>query len=431
MRVALIVLFGLALRLAWGLHLPAGDDSLANLPDQREYYQLGVSLRDTGTLRLVDPRFNDVVRAYRTPGYPALIALLGGKLRLIRLSQAALDASCILAAYLLARRYLPESVALLAAGLVAVNPFLIYFNGLILSETLFTSMMVWGMVMLMYSEGPWPASRQGLALWLGGAVLLALTPLVRPGAMALPVVLGSVAAVVHCRLPIADCRFLNEMQDAKSPSFFQSAIGNRQSAITKLPVAGTFLLLTGLAMFPWAWRNQRVLQAWVWTSTNEGITRYDGFSPEATGASDQRFVQRMPWLATMNEVERSRFLSAQAGLWMSQHPRRVWQLALIKIGRTLSPMPLSDEYSGKRLYVLAGLFYSLPVDLLILLGLWRGKLPAAVKWYLLLPAIYFVAGAALTVGSLRYLLPAAVPLAVLAASAAQWRPRHAAASSAA
>ena len=35
---------------------------------------------------------------------------------------------------------------------MAVNPFLIYFSGLILSETLFTAMMVWGMVLLLYGE---------------------------------------------------------------------------------------------------------------------------------------------------------------------------------------------------------------------------------------------------------------------------------------
>jgi hypothetical protein len=50
-------------------------------------------------------------------------------------------------------------------------------------------------------------------------------------------------------------------------------------------------------------------------------------------------------------------------------------------------------------------------------GLCLGRLPRAVKVFLLVPAIYLTLVHAFSVGSLRYRMPADVPLAVLAAYA--------------
>jgi hypothetical protein len=79
-------------------------------------------------------------------------------------------------------------------------------------------------------------------------------------------------------------------------------------------------------------------------------------------------------------------------------------------------MPLSDQYSG-RMYQLIGLCYSLPLDLLVLWGLASGNLSRGAKVLVLLPAIYLSGVHMLTVGSLRYRIPAEPPLALLAASA--------------
>jgi hypothetical protein len=68
-------------------------------------------------------------------------------------------------------------------------------------------------------------------------------------------------------------------------------------------------------------------------------------------------------------------------------------------------------------YVAVGLGFSVIFDVLLVAGLWQKGLPAPVKWVLLLPAIYFTLAAALSVGSLRYLVPAHGPMAIVAASA--------------
>jgi 4-amino-4-deoxy-L-arabinose transferase-like glycosyltransferase len=369
-----LLLVSLLLRVGWGLVQRAEPD--VRLGDQFEYLQAGRNLLHDHQLRFFDDRFGQWVYAYRTPGYPLLIAACGGKVWLIRLTQALLDTSTVLAIYLLARRYTNHVGALVAAAMVAFNPFLIYFSGLVLSETLFTSMLAWGTYLMLTRLG-----------W--GIILLALSTLVRPSALGLAVVLAV-------------------------------AVGWRGGLPVRLRNAGLAILAVVLVLFPWAWRNAHhpALRSWTWTATNEGITTYDGFHEGATGASDQKpFLQDMGTLLMhMDEVERDDFFAQRAHAWIRTHPFRSIELMGNKIARTWSPFPLSTQYGGTRLYVLIGLCYSLPFYIMILLGLWKPGLPASAKVLLLIPAIYFTGIHALSVGSLRYRIPFEPPMAVLVGS---------------
>jgi hypothetical protein len=85
------------------------------------------------------------------------------------------------------------------------------------------------------------------------------------------------------------------------------------------------------------------------------------------------------------------------------------------VGRTWSPIPLSDAYGRDRKLVLVGLSYTVPLFLLVVLGLWSGAPARSIKVYLLVPALYFTAAHAISVGSLRYRVPADVPMTVIAA----------------
>jgi hypothetical protein len=120
----------------------------------------------------------------------------------------------------------------------------------------------------------------------------------------------------------------------------------------------------------------------------------------------------------MDELERDSWLSEKAHEWIQAHPGEALRLMIVKIGRTWSPVPLSNEYGGRRVYVVVGVAFGVPFFLLILLGLWKGALPRPAKVFLLLPAIYFTGIHALSVGSLRYRIPVEPPMAVLAGSGA-------------
>jgi 4-amino-4-deoxy-L-arabinose transferase-like glycosyltransferase len=381
-----LVLLAFVVRAGWGLMQPAEIDP--GLPDQWEYLQLARNLLAGEGLHFVDLRFADTVYAFRMPGYPLFLAAVGGSVRAARLVQAGVDASTVFAVFLLARRWVDGRTSLLAAAIVAVNPFLVYFSALLLTETLFTAMLAWAMVLLVWRRN-----------YVWGGLVLALSVLVRPSGIALPVVLGIASVFVN-----------KSWGDTYEPE--------RGRLRWPVPVAGTMVLLTVVVLLPWAWRNSQALNGrWVWTTTNEGITRYDGFNPDATGASDQRFVESMPWLGQMDEVERSEYLGEQANEFARAHPRRAAELAAIKVARTWSPVPLSDEYGHRRNQIVAGL-YAVPLYLLTLLGLWKGGLPRSAKAFLLVPAVYFTLVHAASVGSLRYRIPVEGPMAVIAAAGA-------------
>jgi 4-amino-4-deoxy-L-arabinose transferase-like glycosyltransferase len=400
-----ILLAGLVIRAGWGLSRPVDDASIDSLPDQRGYLELGRNLIQGKGLSFVDPRFGttgadgersgQTLYATRTPGYPVFIAACGGSVRIVRLVQAVLDTSTALAVYLLARLLVRrETPALMAAALVAFNPFLVYFSALLLTETLYTTTLAWAMVLLLLGRHPY--------LLLTGIVLLAEAILVRPPGIGLPLVLGTCAVFAR--------DVLHPMNPARSRA--------------KLLLLGAILfvfaaVITVEVLYPWAERNHRVLGRWVWSTSNDGITLYDGFHPGATGNSDMRFLESMPEARTMGELERSDYFAAKAKRAIAEDPGRLVGLALRKIARTWSPVPLSGEF-GRPLYKLIALAFSLPFDVLVILGLLRGGVRRSAVVYLLLPALYFTALHAMSVGSLRYRVPAEPPLAVISGVGAAW-----------
>jgi hypothetical protein len=165
----------------------------------------------------------------------------------------------------------------------------------------------------------------------------------------------------------------------------------------------------------------------VWTTTNSGVTLYDGFNPTATGASDQRFLlgmtQRLRQIP--NEADRSDYLAREARTFARDLPERAVKLGLIKIARTWSPVPLSKDGSGNALLTWVSAIYSVPLFALTLVGIFMPKLSRQAKVYLLCPAIYLTAIHALSVGSIRYRLPGDVPMAVMAASVVARKPSSA------
>jgi 4-amino-4-deoxy-L-arabinose transferase-like glycosyltransferase len=406
-----VLLIALLVRLGWVLMLPSDKGTLWSLPDQVEYYKIAQNLLIGKGFHFWDDRFDGDVHAFRMPGYPLFVAACGAKITTVRVAQAFIDTSTVLAMYLLARRWLSERNALIAAILVAVNPFLIYFSGLMLSETVFVAMLAWGMYLIVpgtrgngltgsrssrhverSETSPSPQSTPGSeiprvarndvslsstsSVVVLGLLLLALSVYIRPSAMLLPVVLPLIL---------------------------------RRSWI--YPLVGAALVVA--VLLPWGIRNKRLLGSWVWTTTNSGVTLYDGFNPDATGASDQRFLKTMPQLKEMSELERSQYLSARAQNYIATSLPRVVSLTFTKIARTWSPVPLSDQFGSRKLYRIVGGGYAIILFGLVVWSVISSSLPRSYKLYLLTPALYFTLVHALSVGSLRYRIPAEAPMAVL------------------
>jgi hypothetical protein len=209
----------------------------------------------------------------------------------------------------------------------------------------------------------------------------------------------------------------------KSPS---PLLAQQSSRI--LATASGMLLVTGLVLLPWWIWTYRQTGTWVVTTLQTGASLYDGWRPGADGGSDMRFVEPMfrsllaqeavsppPAGSPPLEVRFDRYLHAQAVAWAKAHPNEVVRLMGIKFMRMWSPWPHAAELQSwpVRATVLVGY---VPVLMAALWGVsitWRRGWNYWLCW---LPAIYFTGLHLIFASSIRYRQPAMVCLVVLAAA---------------
>jgi len=176
-----IVLFAIAA----GLRLDAANTTVIDKPirsDARDYYAYALNLKHHQTY--AGGKYSDAVPqpdAVRPPGYPVFLVPLvefpptGFMLWRIRLVQALLDSISVILALFIFRRIMTEGWALGAAFLTAISPHLISSSTYMLTETLFTLLMMLSLwlVVLMYQ-----GKRRTLAFAAG--VAIAAASLTRP-----------------------------------------------------------------------------------------------------------------------------------------------------------------------------------------------------------------------------------------------------------
>jgi hypothetical protein len=331
--------------------------------------------------------------ALRTPGYPLFLAAcrgaFGDHLLPVRLVQAALGAGCVWLLDRLVGAIKSEEAGRegwtapkIAAAWAATDPYVVGMSALVLSEALFLPLMVgslWGMAAV------WNGSRRRgpLALATGAATGAAI--LVRPSwAAFVPVML--LAWVATARR------------------------GDRAAA-----ARGAMLVALGTAVVlaPWWIRNARTLGRFVPTALWVGASLYDGLSPEATGASDMRFLDD-PQVRALDEPTQDAELRRQALDFAREHPRRALQLAAIKAARFWSPGPNADMLKRPGV-AWAGALVTIPFYALLLVGIYDRRRDARALTLLLGPLLAFAALHMVFVSSIRYRIPGAVPAFGLAA----------------
>lgn len=137
-------------------------------------------------------------QAFRTPGYPLLLAAVGGgepglSRAAALLAQALLFGAGVYLLALVVRRWWNEGVALLAAGLYALDPYSKHYVALVLTEVLT------GTVVLACTYACTRAwQERSLAWWSGTGALAAALTLVRP-VFVLAVPLVALAAALRSR----------------------------------------------------------------------------------------------------------------------------------------------------------------------------------------------------------------------------------------
>lgn len=190
-----VLALALSVRLLLAGVLIAHPERAAAGTDATQYLALGHNLATAGVFSQDEapPYTPDAIR---TPGYPALIALLAWltgprPLVAVVIVQAALGALVAVGAALLARRLLGSPADAAAGALAALAPGLVILGGFASAEVAFAAWLIGGSLLLLegLDRGSlWPAALGGLCF--GAATLT------RPiGVMLLPAV--AIAGIIH------------------------------------------------------------------------------------------------------------------------------------------------------------------------------------------------------------------------------------------
>ena len=333
------------------------------------------------------PRF-----VLRTPGFPLLLAAsikaFGNSILAARLVLAFVGMACCWMTFLLGRGWFGERCGLIAANIMAISPLHVGNSVLILSETLFALGLITCLLLLSRLVG-WPTEKPSgnlVRMSFCSGVATGITVLIRPGWVLWVGVSSAIGMFCGKR------------------SFIQ------QMLMITMILAGCFL-----ALLPWAYRNHAVTGHWIFTSLWSGPSLYDGLHPNATGASDMRFVDEENIYSSKSEYEANAHYKQLAFQFAIQNKARAFQLAIIKAGRYLSPTPNAQGFSVTPVFMVSLLFYA-AFFLFVIFGTWRLRQQLAAIVLLASPFLQFLLVHMVFVGSIRYRLPVEYPLSVLAAA---------------
>jgi 4-amino-4-deoxy-L-arabinose transferase-like glycosyltransferase len=340
--------------------------------------------------------------AYRSPGYPLLmsaVALVSESPTAYRLMNASLLGATVVLVYLLGRLLVSPGVALIAAGVFALNPLAVYTAAFIYPQTL-AGVLLCGALLVALPVGLRGDHRSRLRPALAGLLFGVLAVTTPPVAAA-----GLVTAAWLARR----ARLLT---------------GIMVIAVMAVPVA------------IWTARNFATLEAVIPVSTNTGgnllLGNSDGTQPDSGTLSDISAYTDRVRQSTANEAERDRLYREEAVAWVRGHPTEALRLFGQKLVHHFSvsePMRSQGGTNSYQVLLLAVSF--LPVLALALLRLVptaTGRLhPGEGLLAASYAAVTFTIAVAVT--RLRYRVPLEPLLALLAASSAsalwaRWRDRH-------
>jgi len=323
--------------------------------------------------------------SFRPPLYPLFVAswywLITPGTRVVLLSHIALDLVTTTVVYVLARRWVSERAALVAAGLVALNVAAISATGRLLSESLFTVLLVSGVWLgVRWNEAASSGSRIPQAAATAGAVL------------------GLAVLTRGVLLPYAPLL----------------AVASAVSARRILPGTTIFLLAFVVTLAPWTIRNFRVHSAFVPVTTQIGITLYAGFAPPDGVFGRQPYDSIVRGARRFPEAEQSRILTGAALRLAASEPARTAVLEARKAVYFWSPidwevLPRYGTFNPTYAWTVLVAFFFLIVG-------FRADQPRRRQlWPVWAPILFLFTMALLFHGSPRYRLPSEPLLAILAA----------------
>ncbi|MBI4720065.1 MAG: glycosyltransferase family 39 protein [Chitinivibrionia bacterium] len=238
--LAMLIFCAFAFRMGFCLAVPGIHAEPRG--DEIDYLAIAGSIANGGGFCLS----NDTPTARRPPLYPLFLSawfkIFGARIEIGRVVQVLLGTLIVFLVFRLGCAVLSVNTALAAAALTAANPFLIFASAYLLTENLYTVLLL---VLLILFTRPAPGVAFPLRTALFGGFLTGLCALCRPTAFLL-------WAFGTCAIML----------------FYSGTFAAR------LRNCAVFIGVLGVTLLPWAYRNHRVFGTWVWFTTHGGITFY-------------------------------------------------------------------------------------------------------------------------------------------------------------
>jgi 4-amino-4-deoxy-L-arabinose transferase-like glycosyltransferase len=405
--IAIVV--GLLARLAILWHTQALGTEIV---DEQQYSQLGHSLLAGDGLAWAPGESSSI----RPPLYPALLATIWSvagphNLQAVRVFQILLALATMAVVYLLGARLYNQRIARYAAAACWLYPSLLFFNFLILTETLFTLLLLTFVlltVVLVQAPRAWAALLCGISLGLAALTRSVLWPV--------PLVLCPLLSAL-IRAPIA-----------------------RRVALPLIVLAGYAIVVA-----PWAIRNTRLQGVVTIVDTMGGMNLRMGnyeFTPDDRMWEAVALRGERSWVygvtpdrpgEPMTEGRKEKWAQRKALEYMRQHPTITLRRSLIKFADFWG---LEREFIAgiaKGLYapppwfqVLASLVIVCGYVLVVATGVGGMWLAAPedrrMQMLLLLPIVVLVGAHTIVFGHSRYHLPLMPIFAIYGAALTQVRP---------
>jgi 4-amino-4-deoxy-L-arabinose transferase-like glycosyltransferase len=358
-------------------------------PDEQRFLSSAIRLAATGEF-WVGPD-----RAWEMPGtalfYAPAVWLFGPReaLMAIRVAQSFLVAiQCGLVASMARRLFGNGIAALCATWMVALYPFFLFYQGLLLSETLFDTLLLAAVAALYWWR------ERGLrieAALVVTCLLFAAATLTKATLTILPPLLMAATAL--------------------------TAGATLRRVLTILVAASC---VYAAALSPWWIRNATLLHTFVPFTTGSAQNLYLGNNPRNPTAGvdwasnvDQAVVAKIE--ALPNELDRQRAFNKAAIEYIKDNPAIFVRAAAQKFMRFWNPVPNAAEFKTGLYAVISAISFGPVLALALLCAVWQWR-----QWRQLAP-IYLIVGYftfvyVVSIASLRYRLPLEPLLIVLAAA---------------
>jgi len=365
------------------------------------------------------PIESDDVRSGTDPLYPGILAVgvlcgcddVRSVMRFGRVVNAMLGVVSVALLALFARRVVGDCAALTAGAILAVDPILLFFNALVLTETCYIALLLCAFYAVIRLGG-----RRCLLWALAAGLLMGLATITRSSNLFLTIFM--VPFVWHFSKHGDPSPTLGE----GGTTTCMHREGRASRRLNRCLVTACFLLAAAVVLVPTVTRNYRLFGHFVPVRIGSGASLLEALGPWADGSPGMERIEYPDYPSDADEYVRDQLCRATAIDWTRHHWGDAFTLACAKLRRTWSISINAADYTSW-VYVLMAWLTVAPVFILAVGGIWVLRRQPWLIGLLLIVAVYFSLVHVVFVGSVRYRVPALPFLFVLAGVAVDylWR----------